>query len=311
LHILLDLENHAFLGWKKEDEPWTKKTCEKYIEWCHIDKLFAHSEHKKHCRFHAANLHRCRDPDFVERCIQIYQHVNDTAFVRRNECNISIMRMVYAEVKLNRMVDWRSLQKSPQASESIDIPRERKFKDEGGLSKTKSFEQPIADACVEWSDDSDVDDKSGCTQEEMVQKLKTLRDVELGQFLEEFLDKEETPERIAVEMEETRPHGSFAEPSHRNDPIAQHLADLDKWESNQEQAMMSEEVSHPLDKSTQFTEPENTSLLKEIEDLKIQLQQDKENHCMQIENLMREFSIKEEAYQKKIEDLEHFIRLAH
>jgi len=131
LHTLLDPTNHIFLGWKNKLQPWTLETCIKYIDWCHIDKVFAYSEYRKHCWYQVANLYHCRDFNFLERCIQVYQHVYVTAFVTRNKCNLAILHMVYVEDKFNCKVDWcmiptfkNSLMRAP---ESIDILQKWKF----------------------------------------------------------------------------------------------------------------------------------------------------------------------------------------
>jgi len=75
--------------------------CVKYIDWYHIDKVFVYSEHRKHCRYQVANLYHCRDPNFFERYIQVYQHLHGIPFVPRNKFNLAILYMVCAEDKLN------------------------------------------------------------------------------------------------------------------------------------------------------------------------------------------------------------------
>ena len=105
LHILLDESCKAFKGWEDKSEPWTYSTCESYIEWCHLSKLWPLYRHNAHRKSDKANLHYCQSPCFTERCIQVIQSVYRTPKVPRNEVNLSIARMVYAEVVLDKSVD--------------------------------------------------------------------------------------------------------------------------------------------------------------------------------------------------------------
>jgi hypothetical protein len=43
-----------------------------------------------------------RAQNFSNGCIEMYQHIYDTPFVDRNECPLSILQMVYAEVVLGK-----------------------------------------------------------------------------------------------------------------------------------------------------------------------------------------------------------------
>ena len=79
--------------------------CCEYIEWCHIGKVFPEDCHNKHQRFTKANLKYCLDVEFKQRCIEIYQVLYNLPTVHRNEVSYTICRMVWAELKLGKVVD--------------------------------------------------------------------------------------------------------------------------------------------------------------------------------------------------------------
>ena len=143
---------------------WTCQACEEYIEWCHISKLFPRSRYTVHRKTDKANLHHCRNPAFLERCIQVYQHLYRLPRVNRNEINLSIARMVYAEEILGKVVDWRTLKCSGSnmiTPKSRDIPRRRKYQ-EGGLGKKMDLGF-VQDDEVVWSPTSSDDEHTGCS----------------------------------------------------------------------------------------------------------------------------------------------------
>jgi hypothetical protein len=121
LHVLQNPKMLAFRGWKDVPEPWTFADCCEYIEWCHIGKVFPEDRHNKHRRFSKANLRYCLDKEFKQRCIEVYQVLYNHGTVQRNEVSLTICRMVWAELKLGKMVDWRTLKAAP----GIHIPTER------------------------------------------------------------------------------------------------------------------------------------------------------------------------------------------
>jgi hypothetical protein len=121
LHVLRFPEKLAFRGWKDVPEPWTFADCCEYIEWCHIGKVFPEDHHNKHQRFSKANLKYCLDAEFKQRCIEVYQVLYNHGTVLRDEASLTIYRMVWAELKLEKMVDWRTL----KAALGIHIPTEQ------------------------------------------------------------------------------------------------------------------------------------------------------------------------------------------
>ena len=136
LHVLNNPAKLGFKGWWNAPQPWQSSTCEEFIEWCHISKQFPHERHRFHRHAEKANLTFCENVDFVERCIEVYQHLYNTAFVKRNEVSLLICRMVYAEVVLERVVDWTTIKSSPNITVPSEplIPRERRFPN-GGLKR--------------------------------------------------------------------------------------------------------------------------------------------------------------------------------
>jgi hypothetical protein len=159
LHVLRNPEKLAFKGWKDVPEPWSYENCCDYIEWCHIGKVFPEERHNKHRRFTKANLKYCLDAEFKQRCIEVYQVLYNAATVLRNEVSYTICRMVWAEVKLKKVVDWRTL----KGAQNITMPTERdiprgvlKFPG-GGLSIKRT--QPEKPDEYE-TDDSDPDSDS-------------------------------------------------------------------------------------------------------------------------------------------------------
>ena len=102
-------------------EPWTLANCCEYIEWCHIGKVFPEDCHNKHWRFTKANLKYCLDAKFKQRCIEVYQVLYNHGTLHKNEVSYTICQIVWAELKLEKVVDWRTLKAAP----SIHIPTEQ------------------------------------------------------------------------------------------------------------------------------------------------------------------------------------------
>ena len=87
LHVLWNPKKLAFRGWKDVSEPWTFVDCCEYIKWCHIGKVFSEDCHNKHWKFSKANLKYCLDNEFKQRCIEVYQVLDNHGTVHRNEAN--------------------------------------------------------------------------------------------------------------------------------------------------------------------------------------------------------------------------------
>jgi hypothetical protein len=63
--------------------------------------------------------------DFIQRCVEVYQVLYEQASVERNEVMLYICRMVWVELVLKKMVDWRTIKqaKNIMIPEEQDIPR--------------------------------------------------------------------------------------------------------------------------------------------------------------------------------------------
>ena len=163
LHVLNNPAKMAFRGWEDEPQPWKYSTCEEFIEWCHITKLFPHERHRNHRVSDKANLTFCHHAEFVERCIQVYQHLYNLRFVERNEAPLFICRMVYAEVVLHKVVDWSTIKtmKSVTMPRERDIPKQRVYAD-GGLGRKMRLKPQEKEPETEESEpDSDSDGRRG------------------------------------------------------------------------------------------------------------------------------------------------------
>lgn len=167
LHILVDKNLKAFPGWEKVQGTWTLETCQSFIDWCHIGKVFPLARHAIHRARRMANLKYCTHDVMVERCIQVCQHLYGEPNVPRNEVSISILRMVYAEVELGRTVDWRTMRHSTLSRTSLpetaSIPNVRKFAN-GGLRRITAITTKDDDE-IEWSATSSDDEYTGCPSE--------------------------------------------------------------------------------------------------------------------------------------------------
>jgi hypothetical protein len=165
LHIFMDQTKLAFNGWEDVAEPRNFQNCEAFIDWCHISREFLLKCYKNHRKTHMANLHYCNWDVFKERCIEMYQHIYDTPFVDRNECPLSILRMVYAEVVLGKQVDWMTIHIQPKSNMKALLqsyfPKERKFPTTslGKTMPSKTSENEMET----WTASSSDDEKTGCT----------------------------------------------------------------------------------------------------------------------------------------------------
>jgi hypothetical protein len=160
LHVLRNSEKLAFRGWKDVSEPWTFVGCCEYIEWCDIGKVFLEEHHNKHRRFSKTNLKYCLDAELKQRCIEVYQVLYNHVIVHRNDASLTICRMVWAELKLGKVVDWTTLKAAPgiHIATQRDIPRGVLKFPEGGLSVRRTIPEK-ADPYVssDSSPDSDSD----------------------------------------------------------------------------------------------------------------------------------------------------------
>jgi hypothetical protein len=105
---------------REKDVPgsWSYADCTKYIEWCHIGKVFPEEQHNKHQKFSKSNLNYCLNPTFKQQCIEVYLVVYKLPHIYMNEANVIIYKMVWIEPRLQKLVDWTTFKCQP----SIYIP---------------------------------------------------------------------------------------------------------------------------------------------------------------------------------------------
>jgi hypothetical protein len=214
LEIFLDNSKKAFDGWEGITRKWNHEDCEEYIEWCHIGKGFPHARYYTQRRADKANLHYCKWPVFKERCIEMYQHIYETPDLDRNECPLSILRMVYAEVVLGKEVDWMTLKIQPKSNMKAPMesfyPRGRKYPGRG-LSKKKSNKAETPDEMVEYSSTSSDDAKSGCIKPARKAFYATIKGRNLVEDLNEMLDNDLIQEPLPLQAIEGEVEGRWEE----------------------------------------------------------------------------------------------------
>jgi hypothetical protein len=238
LHILFDPDIKAFQGWEAVVEPWSLATCEKFIDWCHIGKAFPPSCHVIHRKHNVANLKYYTWPEFKERCIQVHQFLYEQPNVKSNYIILSILRMVYAEVALLKMVNWMTMRSSSTTKMIIpmspDIPRVRKYLD-GGLRRMMDH-AVISDEQVNWSCTSSDDVLTGCEPEIRCEKGDVIKCAWLNNTLLDMVVQDEVKStelhvEIAVEVQGQEPlefllhTEAIEEEPHPNDN-AKHILEL-------------------------------------------------------------------------------------
>ena len=159
LKVLDNPHKLALRGWIDVPEPWTFEQCKQYIEWCHVGKAFKRDQYLAHHSANKANLKFCKNPNFLERCIQVYQYLFHKEKVVCNEVNYKICRMVWIEVGLQRRIDWRSygVETGVTLLSGENIPQTRTYPNGGlGVLRTATTPPPTYDT-EESSENSDSD----------------------------------------------------------------------------------------------------------------------------------------------------------
>jgi hypothetical protein len=159
--ILIHPKIKAFKGWRNEPEPWSYKTVCKYVDWCHISKLFPLCRHKEHLKQNKVNLAYSKDEGFILRCCEVWKHLylEDSTYRNDNFC-FFLVRMVYAEYVLKKEVDWSTLKEVPIAiiPETAKIlPPDEPVDVKKMLSKVKRGKSFVRDESVVWSETSSSD----------------------------------------------------------------------------------------------------------------------------------------------------------
>jgi hypothetical protein len=113
-------------------------------------------------RGNKANLRYCTNPQFTQRCIEVYQVLFNEAHVKRNEVPLFICRMVWAEVKLGKAVDWTTIKSTPRVIIPRDpvIPRGVLRFPEGGLTNPATAPR-VREEPYHTDDSPDTSDSDG------------------------------------------------------------------------------------------------------------------------------------------------------
>lgn len=112
--LLIHPKIKAFKGWRSEPEPWSYGTVKKYVDWCHISKLFPLYRHGKHVKTNKVNLAYCKNIAFMRRCCEVWfvLYLEERTF-RNDDFCFFLAQMVYTEVILKKEVDWTTLKELP------------------------------------------------------------------------------------------------------------------------------------------------------------------------------------------------------
>jgi hypothetical protein len=104
---LEDPNMRAEKDWENEkEEYWSSKTCKKYMKMCHIDKLWPKECHTAHTRGFACRPLTCNDDHFIHRAEEVWRALLGNRERSKGLFNYGLVAMVYAELKLERKVDW-------------------------------------------------------------------------------------------------------------------------------------------------------------------------------------------------------------
>jgi hypothetical protein len=95
--------------WKNEkEECWSSKTYKKYVKMCHIDKLWPKECYAVHTKSFACRPWTCNDDHFIHRAEEVWRALFGNREKSKGLFNYDLVAMVYAELKLERKVDWNT-----------------------------------------------------------------------------------------------------------------------------------------------------------------------------------------------------------
>lgn len=160
--LLLHPKIKAFLGWKTEQEPWTYETVNKYVDWCHINKLFPYWRHKIHLAQNKANLGYCKNESFTKRCLIVWMRLyGDSKPCRNDNFCFFLVQMVYAECILKKKVDWTTVKEllvGERVEEEFIVAKDATIDVKQSLAPVKPGKLALADEEVVWSPNSASDE---------------------------------------------------------------------------------------------------------------------------------------------------------
>jgi hypothetical protein len=138
------------------------------------------------------------------------QHIYEKPFLERNECPLSILRMVYAEVVLGKRVDWMTIK--IQTNSNMEAPlspffgKGRKFPN-GGLTRKVPPKNPTPNDMVVHSPTSSDDEKTGCTPVVRRALLNSIKGRVVHNTLTEMVANEPIEEPLLLQAIEGGDHG--------------------------------------------------------------------------------------------------------
>jgi hypothetical protein len=104
---LEDPNMHAEKGWENEkEEYWSSKMYKKYVKMCHIDKLRPKEFYVAHKKSFACRPWTCNDDQFIYQAKEVWRALFGNREKSKGLFNYGLVAMVYAELKLERKVDW-------------------------------------------------------------------------------------------------------------------------------------------------------------------------------------------------------------
>jgi hypothetical protein len=133
------------------------------LKWYHLFRGFLHYHYRLHPHANKSNFHLCKWPIFKERYMEICQYIYNITFLERNEWPLSIVRMVYAEMVLEKQVDWKTIKIQPKSNMIAPkvrfIGTGRKFP-HGGLGKKMPTKKVVNTMVVRFDNSSNDEHKS-------------------------------------------------------------------------------------------------------------------------------------------------------
>lgn len=181
IHVLQNPTKLAFRGWENAPEPWAYSTCERFIEWCHIGKKFPLHRHHANRTTNKANLKYCLCPEFVQRCLEVIQFLYEVPIPNRSEAPLFVCRMVYAELVLRKVVDWRMIKHVPGIKchpKEVYIPKGVLKFPEGVIKRFDNPNEHGNEVAVVWSASEDDSDSDG----RQVRKVSTTKAAEAARM---------------------------------------------------------------------------------------------------------------------------------
>jgi len=112
----------ALFGWKNAPQPWNERVCKKWIPWHYILQHWPKTRREKLMKGYYAPLAFCEHDTYKRELTRMWKSLckNEEA-TKRKRCMIPywFAAMVYAEVFLNRIVNWNIVYKKHKHSNII------------------------------------------------------------------------------------------------------------------------------------------------------------------------------------------------